>query len=280
MISFAQSSCQNYLSFRVQAEFDVSCDRSLFNLSWNPLADKLLLCQRFNSTLKLKFSTEQFMQIRQRFASARFASNFKFPDSNIFGCCSKKRQGDYSTYHTAANDLELPGRNMSGDIPVRPPMWDPSGKNPYRLPIDQFLAQQGETLKMFKKYEENGRALHGHHFDWWMFPIDDGSRPEYNVKGESDVEEFRNDEQMMKNINESWRRACHAWGWDFENRKRLDPMPAGCGWTDWDVRLTKMIRTHYFFKKFRVKRHVNYLICLHFYHEKNEFSRWLSSLFT
>jgi len=91
-------------------------------------------------------------------------------------------------------------------------------------------------------------GLHNHHFDWWMFPIDDGSRREFNVLGESDVEELRNDEQIMANINEGWRRCCRAWGWDFENRKRFDPMPEGCGWTNWDVRLAKMIRCAWLFE--------------------------------
>mgnify|MGYP001171646465 CR=1 FL=1 len=186
------------------------------------------------------------MQFRQRFIAS--VKHFK-----IGGCASKKKPANAAASYSSTSSNATPvnmgnGNKMPGDVPVRPPMWDPSGKNPYRLPIEAFLKQQEETLGMFKMLEDKGNALHSHHFDWWMFPIDDGSRPEFNVKGESDVEEFRSNEQMMKNLNESWRRACHAWGWDFEGKKRLDPMPPGCGWTDWDVRLSKMIRCAWLFE--------------------------------
>ena len=53
----------------------------------------------------------------------------------------------------------------------------------------------------------------------------------------------------IQRLHESWRRACYAWGWDFDKKQRLNPMPSGCKWTNWDVRLAKMIRCSWLFEQ-------------------------------
>ncbi len=59
------------------------------------------------------------------------------------------------------------------------------------------------------------------HFDWWMFPIDDGSMPEYNVGGQDDINELKSDAEWHERYRESVKLAAKAWGWDVETGKRI-----------------------------------------------------------
>ena len=38
-----------------------------------------------------------------------------------------------------------------------------------------------------------------------------------------------------------------AWGWDVVGARPVEPLEPGQGWTDWDIRLAKMIRSLWLF---------------------------------
>eukprot|EP00438_Fugacium_kawagutii_P029037 Skav228260 [mRNA] locus=scaffold3031:160114:162478:+ [translate_table: standard] len=113
--------------------------------------------------------------------------------------------------------------------------------------LDNFKAKQAETLNTFRQYAsaKTWEKLHRHHFDWWMFPIDDGSKAEFNLCSEEDVLALRNDEEWLEGYHEALRLASAAWGWDLDQACRIDPPENGMGWTNWDVRLAKMCRSVY-----------------------------------
>jgi len=117
--------------------------------------------------------------------------------------------------------------------------------------VETLKAKQRETLKDFAACEASGdwEQLHCGHFDWWMFPIDDGSKPEFNLRSEDDVTAIRSDRIWFDGYHEAVRFAAAAWGWDVATSMRIDPRLPGMGYTaNKDVRLFKMCRSLYLFE--------------------------------
>eukprot|EP00659_Diplonema_papillatum_P015645 gene15645-23880_t len=81
-----------------------------------------------------------------------------------------------------------------------------------------------------------------------MFPIDDGSRQEFNVFKE-DVEELKADQEYLSNYRDAVRLALKAWGWDVDAAQMYQPQEKGMGWTNWDVRLAKICRSLWLFEQ-------------------------------
>lgn len=81
------------------------------------------------------------------------------------------------------------------------------------------------------------------HYDWFLFPIDDGSQQQWNLRGEDDVAALRADNEWLANYRESVRLCVASWGWDVDGGKRFAPPERGMRWTDWDVRLAKITRS-------------------------------------
>jgi len=77
-----------------------------------------------------------------------------------------------------------------------------------------------------------------------MFPIEDGSQYQYNVL-EDDVKELLEDSEWLAGYKEGVQIVSKAWGWDIDARKTIEG--EGIGWTGWDVRLAKMIRSLWIF---------------------------------
>jgi hypothetical protein len=145
----------------------------------------------------------------------------------------------------------------SAPVPIvpRPPKWQTvaTKRNPHRADLAQFKERQWAYLTRFRDDAAAGRwaAIHRAHFDWWMFPIDDGSQVQYNLGGETDVAELRGDAEWRDRYRESVRIVAEAWAWDVEKAQRL-PVAEGKGWTKWtasDVRLAKMIRSLWLFEE-------------------------------
>ena len=80
---------------------------------------------------------------------------------------------------------------------VRPPLWlaRKATRNPWRASLAHMKDKQLMDLNRFRQLvsKRDFGTLQHRHFDWWMFPIDDGSREQYNVGGEADVQELRGD---------------------------------------------------------------------------------------
>ena len=89
--------------------------------------------------------------------------------------------------------------------------------------------------------------VHAGHYDWFMFPIDDGSKAEYNVFAD-DVAELLRDSVWPARHRESVALVARAWGWELD---AAQPVPAprhpAMKWTFWDVRLAKIIRSLWLF---------------------------------
>eukprot|EP01124_Arcella_intermedia_P022616 TRINITY_DN3407_c0_g1_i1.p1 TRINITY_DN3407_c0_g1~~TRINITY_DN3407_c0_g1_i1.p1 ORF type:complete len:256 (+),score=50.92 TRINITY_DN3407_c0_g1_i1:81-770(+) len=135
---------------------------------------------------------------------------------------------------------------------VRPPFFNANGqtRNPRRAPLAVMYRVQQEKLEEFRGKAEKGDwgAIHSDHFDWFMFPIEDGSRGQYNVF-EADVEELKGDAEWRKGYLEGVDWAARAWGWDLQKARPISPLLPGMGWTCWDVRLAKMIRSLWIFRE-------------------------------
>lgn len=86
-----------------------------------------------------------------------------------------------------------------------------------------------------------------------MFPIEDGSQASFNVL-EEDVAELLADDEWRQRYHESVSLVAAAWAWDVATSRPLDPPADGQGWTDWDVRLAKMIRSTFVFEEAELMR--------------------------
>jgi len=125
-----------------------------------------------------------------------------------------------------------------------------SDHNPYRTSTAKMRDIQQEQLQKFRKHAANNKwgRVHSDHFDWFMFPIEDGSVSKYNVFS-GDVLELKADAAWLSGYREGVAIVAKAWGWDVAASKLIDPEEAGMGWTDWDVRLAKIIRSLWLFEQ-------------------------------
>jgi len=120
------------------------------------------------------------------------------------------------------------------------------------LRLGALKAKQRETLDTFTACEANGdwSLVHYSHFDWWMFPIDDGSKEEYNLRSEDDVASLRFDQVWLDGYREAVRLAAAAWGWNVAESRRIDPLVPSMKYTARkDVRLFKICRSLYIFEE-------------------------------
>jgi len=133
---------------------------------------------------------------------------------------------------------------------VRPKFFCALGsiKNRSRAPISIMLKEQQDQLVKFRKYADASKwdQIHSGHYDWFMFPIEDGSQRKYNVYSE-DVIELRNHRKWILGYREAVELCARAWGWNVKCKCDIIPLDKGMGWTDWDVRLAKIIRSLWLF---------------------------------
>jgi len=94
--------------------------------------------------------------------------------------------------------------------------------------------------------------LHKAHFDWWMFPIDDGSKEEFNLGSEAHVAQLKGNAVWLEGYRRGIRLAAKAWGWNIDAAARIrgTELYEGMGWTDGkDVRLAKLLRSLWLFEE-------------------------------
>jgi len=135
-------------------------------------------------------------------------------------------------------------------VKVRPKFFCSRGrdKNPNRTSTESMLEIQQKQLAKFRKHgkAKKWERIHADHFDWFMFPIEDGSVNKFNVL-EKDVEELKKNEEWLQGYREGVMLVAKAWGWDVANSQCVEPRESGMGWTHWDVRLAKIIRSLWLF---------------------------------
>jgi len=142
-------------------------------------------------------------------------------------------------------------RSKVAKVTVRPMFFcSRSTRNITRASLSKMKSVQQRQLAVFRKKSEKGcwDEIHHDHFDWYMFPIEDGSQRQYNVC-EEDVEELKGDEEWREGYLEAVELVAKAWGWDVKKGEEVDPLEDGMGWTNWDVRLAKIIRSFWIFRE-------------------------------
>ena len=146
---------------------------------------------------------------------------------------------------------------MTKEVAVRKAFFCSRGSNRNRARASiqemkqmQMGGQRSYGLNTFRDMREKRQwgSVHSGHYDWWMFPIDDGSQSEYNVYAD-DVKELQADKDYIKNYREAVEIVFAAWGWDINASKKIDPPEQGMGWTSWDVRLAKICRSLWLFEQ-------------------------------
>ncbi|KAH8072086.1 ATPase [Aureococcus anophagefferens] len=119
-----------------------------------------------------------------------------------------------------------------------------------RSPLDDFKREQRRTLEALRERASRDawREIHALHFDWWMFPIEDGRRAGFNVL-EADAAELGADLAWRAGYVEGVELVCRAWGWDAKAAEPLGAKHDDQTWSWWDVRLAKMIRSLWLFEE-------------------------------
>eukprot|EP00930_Biecheleria_cincta_P043913 TRINITY_DN30130_c0_g1_i1.p1 TRINITY_DN30130_c0_g1~~TRINITY_DN30130_c0_g1_i1.p1 ORF type:complete len:261 (+),score=44.79 TRINITY_DN30130_c0_g1_i1:34-783(+) len=155
----------------------------------------------------------------------------------------------------------------------RPPKWEAAGKAVYGRGVHRTSkgtvprakqveqnsekklaackAKQLETLQMFRNCEAENSwdKIHRSHYDWWMFPIDDGSKADFNVTSEADISMLRSDAEWLEGYRDAVRLVAKAWGWDTATAEMIEPKAEGMGYKGWDVRLAKICRSLFLFEE-------------------------------
>ena len=106
-------------------------------------------------------------------------------------------------------------QDMAITCPTRPPRWE-AKKSLALTPLDinKLKSQQFQTLNEFRRLSNAKRvtALHEMHFDWWMFPLDEGRYDEYLIRDQTDVDRLNSDEEWIAGYRESIQLVAIAWG--------------------------------------------------------------------
>ena len=142
----------------------------------------------------------------------------------------------------------------SNDTPeVRPPKWELETVDSHLpLDLDRFRKKQVVFIGKFRDAATSGNwsKIREDHFDWWQFPIDSGSKTEYNLRSERDISELRSDAVWFFGYRESIKLVAFSFGWDVESCTlsgaecdRWESVNLG----NKDVRLYKMIRSAWLF---------------------------------
>lgn len=113
-----------------------------------------------------------------------------------------------------------------------------------------FIGLEKLKQKHFSQYTQfvawadnrEWQQFHNNHYDWWMFPINQGSSYglEYTVYAD-DVELLKQDEPFIKNYLHGVELLALAWGWDLKNQCLISKPDKNQCWQNWSIRLQKAI---------------------------------------
>jgi hypothetical protein len=108
--------------------------------------------------------------------------------------------------------------------------------------IEGLLKRHRDQLAAFEKWAQAGQwdTLHRHHYDWWMFPINEKSSHGFRYTlSKENVEELKSQPDFIRNLKRGVELLMLAWGWDIHRQALIDnPAPAQ-SWHSWPVRLYK-----------------------------------------
>ena len=67
-----------------------------------------------------------------------------------------------------------------------------------QVSLEEFKRKQLEFLNKFRSFKDDPKIaenLHDLKFDWFQFPCDSGSYPQYLMRSEADIEELKADKE-------------------------------------------------------------------------------------
>jgi len=135
---------------------------------------------------------------------------------------------------------------------VRPKFFNSQGEtaNGDRFAVSAFVAAQKKTLSQLAELEQELRfaEIHSLHFDWWLFPVEDGRRRGYNVLRD-DALALRANAAWLAGYRTAVAVVARAWGWDAARAEPVPRRAPGQRWAFWDVRLAKMVRSTWLFEQ-------------------------------
>jgi hypothetical protein len=133
----------------------------------------------------------------------------------------------------------------------RRPIWERPGSSKAQssLNVPLMKTKQAITLSILEQRaaRSDWDAINSDHFDWWLFPVDDGRLPEFNIHSEGEAISLRNDAVWMDKYRKSIEIVSKAMGWDVMKSRPSSDID-GVSWdriscSNKDVRLAKMIRS-------------------------------------
>ncbi len=120
-----------------------------------------------------------------------------------------------------------------------------ANKNTYNdfIGIDKMKECLYNQLNDFEQWarNEDWSKFHHSHYDWWTFPIPEGSSKgmAYTVY-EDEVNQLFKDCRYINSLKRCTDLVCKAWGWDLYNRKFIENPAYNQKWSNWPIRLYKM----------------------------------------
>jgi hypothetical protein len=112
--------------------------------------------------------------------------------------------------------------------------------------IQAIKDMQRQTLDMFQSAAARSAwmEIHDHHYDWWMFPIDEPSRlgVAWTVY-EGDIAELKADPEYLRRYLLGVELLAAAWGWDLHQGRPLQAVQPGQCWQHWPIRLYKAAKS-------------------------------------
>lgn len=154
-------------------------------------------------------------------------------------------------WYTATAVTATYGRGVHRTAGSAAPSRPSRAKQSTATRLETFKAKQAETLQVFRacEAEASWEKIHRGHYDWWMFPIDDGSKVEFNMSSEADIEMLRSDAEWLSGYRDAVRLVAAAWGYDTSTGAAIEPKVTGMGYRGWDVRLAKICRSLFLFEE-------------------------------
>lgn len=131
-------------------------------------------------------------------------------------------------------------------LPYRRKLKDFWKKEKEFIGLESLKKENHKQIDNFLKYisEKDFYSFHQSHYDWWAFPIEEGSM--YGFKYSIDpveAELLKNDEGYMKQYLNGVRLLALAWGWDILNANYVEYPKQGQCWAHWPIRLYKAVKS-------------------------------------